>query len=540
MLTTALVALLVFVVLYVLRGLDDNRLTSWAWVFEVVSAPELYIALAAGLLVAWLALRLPEPGLVSLGVLSFAAASVFWREPEVIVDASRYFTQAKHLSTYGISYFLREWGVSIDAWTDLPVVPFFYGIGFKVFGESRAVVQVINTAMFSASVVMTARVGSMLWNREVGLTAGALLMAMPYLYTQVPLMLVDVPSMFFLLLALVSFVSAVRRGGMARSCFSSFALFLAIFSKYSLWLMLTVLLVAWAVLIVEEGNKAFKRGLAVFAVGGAMASILLVYKLDLISEQVRLLIQYQRPGLKKWTESFTSTFLFQIHTFVTAAALYSMWRAVRERDMRYAIILWLPALMFLMEVKRIRYLVPVFPMVALMAGYGLARLRNVELRRFIVSSAVISSFIIAAFGYLPFTSSLSLRNLMDAGRFINGTEATEVRVVTMDMKSQVNPAVAVPLLDIYTKKQIVYEYKVHTPPESLDVEKSPLRFTWRYKNPAYYLPDSRQNGEILAIISAHKPKTPEDYGILKIFDVNDRIFRFKTFVTLYQKTGESL
>jgi hypothetical protein len=105
-LTVALVALLVFVVLYVLRGLDDNRLTRWDWVFNVVSAPKLYIVLAAGILVAWLALKLPEPGPVALGVLSFVAASVFWREPEVIVDASRYFTQAKHLSTYGIVYFL--------------------------------------------------------------------------------------------------------------------------------------------------------------------------------------------------------------------------------------------------------------------------------------------------------------------------------------------------------------------------------------------------------------------------------------------------
>jgi hypothetical protein len=539
-LTVALLALLVFVALYVLRSLDDNRLTSWAWVFNVVSAPKIYLALAGGIVVAWLALRLPEPGQAALGVLSFAAASVFWREPEAIVDASRYFTQAKHLSTYGASYFLREWGVSIEAWTDLPAVPFIYGIGFKVFGESRAVVQAINSAMFSASVVMTVRLGGALWNREVGLTAGAFLMAMPYLYTQVPLMLVDVPSMFFLLLALLSFVSAVRNGGLARSGISALALFLALFSKFSLWLMLTVLLVAWTVLIVTDGSKAFKRGLAVFAVGVALACVPAVYKFDVISEQVRLLIEYQRPGLQRWTESFTSTFLFQIHPFVTAAALYSVWRAVRERDLKYAVVLWLPALMLFMEIKRIRYLVPVFPMVALMAGYGLAQLRSMELRRFAVSSAVISSFIIAVFGYLPFISSLSISNLMDAGRFINSVEASRVRVVTMDMKSQVNPAVAVPLMDIYTEKQIVYEYKGHTPPESLDVDKSPLRFTWRYENPAYYRANSPEKDEILAIVSTERPKTPEGYEITRVFDINDGIFRFRTFVTLYRQKAGSL
>jgi hypothetical protein len=193
-----------------------------------------------------------------------------------------------------------------------------------------------------------------------------------------------------------------------------------------------------------------------------------------------------------------------------------------------------------MEIKRIRYLVPVFPMVALMAGYGLARVRNVELRRFVVSAAVISSVIIAVFGYLPFISSLSLRNLMDAGRFINNVEAPRVRVVTTDMKSQINPAVAAPLIDIYTKKEIVYEYEGHTPPESLDVEKSPLRFTWRYENPAYYQADRPVKDEILAIISSERPKTPEGHEIKRIFDTHDGIFRFRTFVTLYQKTGKGL
>jgi 4-amino-4-deoxy-L-arabinose transferase-like glycosyltransferase len=294
-LTAVLIALLVFVVLYVLRGLDDNRLTSWAWVFNVVSAPKLYIVLTGGIVLSWLALRLPEPGPVSLGVLSFAAASVFWREPEVIVDASRYFTQAKHLGTYGTAYFLREWGVGIDAWTDLPVVPFIYGLGFKVFGESRAVVQAINTAMFSATVVMTARLGSALWSREAGLMAGALLMAMPYLYTQVPLMLVDVPSMFFLMLALLSFVSAVRGGGMARSGVSALVLFLTVFSKFSLWLMLTVIVAAWAVLIVEEGRTAFKRGLAVFALGGAMACTVSYFRYTRLLLRL-LFIRYGGPS----------------------------------------------------------------------------------------------------------------------------------------------------------------------------------------------------------------------------------------------------
>lgn len=536
----ALLSLLAFAVLYSLRSLDDNRLTSWAWVFNAVSATRVYLVLSVGVLLAWLSLRLPEPGPIALGFLSFAVATVFWREPEVIVDASRYFTQAKHLGLYGAGYFLKEWGRGIDAWTDLPLVPFLYGLGFRAFGESRVVVQAITTAMFSGTVMLTVAIGRKLWNRDAGLSAGALLMAMPYLYTQVPLMLVDVPSMFFLALALYTFILAVKRGGAAYAGAAAVSVFCVIFSKYSLWLMLSVLCAAWAVLLLEEPRAALKRGLAVFAVAASLAGAFALYKLDVILEQISLLLEYQRPGLGRWGESFTSTFFFQIHPFVTLGALYSVYRAAKDRNFRYLIVLILPALLLLMGVRRIRYIMPAFPMIALMASYGLARLGSAELRRFVVSAAAISSVAVAAMAYLPFISGMSMQNLKDAGSFVNSLEAGSVRVATMPMESRVNPAVAVPLLDIFVEKDIVYEQKAHSPPESMRVETSPLRFTWRYKNPPYYRAEDAEEAEILAFISDKRPETPEGYEIAGIFDRYDGLFRFKTFVTVYRKEDREL
>ncbi len=533
----AILALLVFASLYFLRGFDDNRLTSWDWVFRSVSVAKAYVAVAVGILIAWAALRLPEPGTATLGLISFAIGVLFWREPEVIVDVSRYFTQAKYLSTYGPGYFVREWGSGIDAWTDLPAIPFIYGVGFKVFGESRLVVQAITTSMFAATVVMTSRLGSALWNREVGLSAGALMMAVPYLYTQVPLMLVDVPSMFFLLLALYSFISAVKTGGAVRTVFAALAIFIAFFSKYSLWPMLSVLAVAWAVFMREDEDRGrtFRRGGAVFALCLLLVGVVVFFKFGFIEKQVKLLLEYQRPGLKRWTESFTSTFLFQIHPFLTAGAIYSIWRAVRKRDLRCAIIFWLPALVFLMEIKRIRYIVPVVPMFALMAGYGFNKLKDAELRRFAISSAVVASVAIAAFAYLPFLRSLSMVNIVDAGSYINGLGADRVRVFTMEMKSQVNPAVSVPILDLYTNKEIIYSAEDNEPPESVTIETSPLRFTWRYRNPPYYEKNVSAGPDIVVIISDERPETPKGYQINKIFDKSDEIFRFRTLVTIYQK-----
>lgn len=530
--------MLLFAALFTLRSLDDNRLVRWDWVFNTVSATWIYAALTGGVLLAWAASRLPAPRPALLGVLSFIICALFWRTPEAIVDASRYFTQAKHLELYGVGFFLAEWGGQIGAWTDLPLMPFVYGLAFKVFGESRIVTQVITTVMFSATVVLTARIGKELWDETVGLAAGALLMAVPYLYTQVPLMLVDVPSMFFLTLALYTVILALRRGG-AAIFIASVAVFFVVFSKYSLWLMLSVLVVTFLVLLKEAPGAVLRRGGGIFLLGAVLAGGLLLYKMDVVAQQIRFLIEYQRPGLGRWSESFTSTFLFHVHPFVTAAALYSAYRAARKKDLKYLVVLWLPALMLLMGIRRIRYLVPVFPMLCLMAGYGLAGIRAAELRRFVVSVAVVFSVVLATLAYLPFLSGLSMSNLTDAGEFLDGMESPKVRVVTLSMDSDVNPAIAVPLLDIFTEKEIAYEQAGHEPPDSVDLEKLPLRFTWEHETPPYYLagPDGE---DVIAVISDRPPQVPDGYVEVGVFDRYDGIFRFRTFVTVYSRAAQEL
>ena len=135
-------------VLYLTRHLDDNRLTSWNWAFNGVAPSRFLVVVIAVLLFAWLLSRCSfyEKGKpLVLFVISFVMAAAFWSEPEVIVDSARYFTQAKHLEVYGVTYFAEQWGKSIFAWTDLPLVPFLYGLMFKFFGEHRILIQALNT-----------------------------------------------------------------------------------------------------------------------------------------------------------------------------------------------------------------------------------------------------------------------------------------------------------------------------------------------------------------------------------------------------------
>lgn len=572
--------------------MDDNRLTSWQWVFDGVSAGNIFLILVLGVIFllvfsnllenlfygvrkpdlsiggTFLSRRLPA---IFLFLFSFVTAVFFWNAPEVIVDTSRYFTQAKHLEVYGIGYFVKEWGKNIMSWTDLPLVPFFYGLIFNFFGESRLHIQIFTTFLFSMTVVLTYLIGKDLWDEDTGFYGGALLLGIPYLLIQVPLMLVDVPTMFFLTFSVFALIKSLRSNGLGMMVLSSFALFLAFFSKYSTWPMLSVLVVIFLVYLKKnshppipplvrrgegrinrpgeyEHRAVLYRAASILSMALLLIGVVIFFKYDVFSEQIRLLMSYQEPGLKRWGESFISTFFFQIHPFITISALYSVWVAYKKRDSRYMIISWLIVLLILFQVKRIRYIIPLFPMVTLMASYGLQQIRDREIRRFFVLCILLSSLTVAAFAYLPFTQKMSAVNLKDAGEFLDTIDEGNVEVFTLpQQESLLNPAVAVPLLDLFTKKRIIYRNVSTFSHGREETEKSPLRFTWEYKNPEYYAGnDNPLKDTAVAVIASepggilpyHVMQRIKDYRLAKVFRTYEGVFQYKTVVTVYRPAGK--
>ncbi len=547
----SLLTIAVFVLLFVFRSIDDNRLTSWQWVFDINNAPKIYLALLAAIAASYFMCKISLPERYNVGflfVFSFLVSVFFYKEPEVIVDSSRYFTQAKHMKMFGVGYFLQEWGRGISAWTDMPFVPFLYGLIFKFFGESRVYIQLFNTMLFSMTIVLTYFIGKTLWDESVGFYAGMLMLGIPYLFSQVPLMLVDVPSMFFLILAVFAFIKVLDRGSLW-IIFSALAIFAAFFSKYSAWMMLSVLIVILFVYMFQHITPDSKprtlylyRGLTALAVSALLITVVLWYKFDVFSEQIRFLIDYQKPGLRRWGESFASTFLFQIHPFITIAALYSVYAAFKKKDLKYLIVVWLPALVVLMQIRRIRYIIMAFPMLALAASYGMQRIKDRNVKRFVVSCIVSFSIVVAGFAYLPFMLKMSVVNLKDAGEFLNSLDIKTAEVITLPAAdSPVNPAVSAPLIDLFTSKKILYHYEPLTFP-NIEIEKSPLRFTWEYKNPGYY--EEQADADALVVISGgleidvpfHIKERIKRYSSFRAFHSSDDIFRHQTLVTIYYNT----
>ena len=545
-LLVSLLTLTVFAALFVFRFLDDNRLTSWHWAFDQSDIRILVLALSAGLAGAYAASGVSVPVRAQgpmLFVSALAATALFWQVPEVIVDAGRYFTQAKYLELYGPGFFVREWGREIGAWTDLPLLPFLHGVVFTLFGETRMAIQAFTGLLFAGTVFLTWLIGKTLWDETVGGSAAALLFAMPYLLVQPALMLVDVPTMFFLTLAIFTTLKAVREGGIGLLSAAA-AITLALLSKYSTWLMLSIVPVI-VLTHFDCGRRIVLRRAAVIALATLVpAGALLLLKFDVVAAQLKLLWTYQLPGLARWEESYTSTFLFQIHPFVTAAALCGFGAAFVRRDSKFAVVSWMLLVLAVLGVKRARYILIALPMFALMAGYALREVTDGRMRRFIVSCAIVSSLVTAVFGYLPLLKRTSAVNLLAAGEYLNGMTGEVVEVYTLPQpRSVINPAVAVPILDLFTAKQIIYPGNGMAPPSPEVIATSPLRFTWEYDTPSYFRPgpDSSPTSTVAVITSYRNQPLPErisariaGFRLSREFATSDGIFRFTTLVRVYR------
>lgn len=534
--------------LYIFRSFDDNRLASWSWVFADFSPLKLFAMLAAGMLVAYAISRISLPARTSiylLAIASFLLGSFFWRQPEIILDASRYIVQAKYIELHGPGYFLKEWGQTVPAWTDMPLVPFVYGIVFHVFGETKLGIQVVTSLLFSGTVVLTYLIGRTLWNENIGLSAGALLLGIPYLFTQVPLFMVDIATMFFLTLAVFAIIKAVDTGYMAHCILASAAITLALLTKYSNWLVFGVMPFIFLGYF-RRGWKALAReGAIIAAAVFIFMGIFLGMYSDVISEQLRLLRTYQVPALGGWSESYVSTFFFQVHPIISLAAIFAACRALAKRDIKFLIVCSLVLIVLLLGVKRIRYLMVIFPMLTLTSAYGLESLKNAKIKRFVVSCTAISAILIAAFAYLPFLERTSAVNIKQAGEFLDSIAVNNVRVYVQPQSgSSINPAVTVPILDLYTKRKLFYQEAGDPPDVVGSIDKLPLRWTWELSSPQYLTANpgtGDQPGAIVIIqgtvnqpLPAHISEKLVYYHLSKEFNVSDGIFKFQTIVRIFQ------
>lgn len=540
-----LAAAALFPLLAVLRHLDDNSLTSWAWTLagrDLVGLWLLHLAVvvsAAFLSRGTVPPRLRLPAVV---LAAFAAGISLVGEPEAVIDASRYFVQAKHFALFGPAAFLRDWGGALSAWTDLPLAPFLYGAVFRLFGENRLPQQVFTAGLFALSALATARIGALLWGGRTGERGALLLLAIPCLLVQVPLLLTDVPAMAAVTLALWALLALLSRGGVSRFAAAASAIAATLLVKYSTWVLFGGAVGLVLLLEAVRGNRAGAARGALAAAAGALAPALFALaKPELVERQLALLSGFQWEGLRRWVESYPSTFLFQAHPLLAAAGLLALWRGWRERDCRVLVVAALPLVLLALGVRRTRYLLPAFPLLALLAARGLEALPG-RARRFAVLAAVGYSLVMVLAVNLPFLQWVNTANLMAAGRFLDERGVTAVEVAVQSAPAvTVNPEIAVPLLDYHTRARVLAPDPAPDRPPEEELRVSSFRFSWERPLAPWYRTDGLSPPGAAQVLITGAPDAPLPGELaLRIRGrlpdavfARDAVFRYRTLVSVW-------
>lgn len=533
--------------LYLARALDSNSLSSWRWVLNqgnigAIILCTLLAALGAAVL-SWTAFFERRP-LFWLFTLSFLVSASLWGEPELLLDSGRYFLQAKQLSEQGWRYFAAQWGGEIQAWTDMPLGPLLYGLIFRLFGESREFVQLFNSLLFALAVVLTSLSARMVINRESAFAAGLLLLGIPYLLLQVPQLLVDIHALFFFSLALYTFLTGLIKGGKARGSAAAVSIVLAMLSKYSIWPMLLILPLLVAGFWRPDGLLRFRRAMAMVSLAGLLVGLILLPKLDLVKAQLALLAAYQRPALGVWQEGLFSTFFFQTQPLLTVFALLGLFEALRRGNGRL-LLLAVFMLCFFYQVQRSRYIIPLLPLLAMLAASGLQTLRFPETRRFVCWLGTGSALVMLHGASLPFFAKSGMSNIQQAGLFLDRLPASVVEVVTLPQPFSAAPTtIAIAQLDLFTRQKIIAPQAWTASPPPPAGGYHPLLFTWQIKKPRFYAPPlpgpARQDlplviisGSVIADSAAAAFGRPARPAVIRHFTAQAEVFRYQTFVSVF-------
>lgn len=465
------------------RVLDVNTLVSWQWTMGEEQPFRIVFLLLPLLAGAYFLSGVKGPA--SSRLLPAAAAALaalpFLSAPEPVIDAGRYFLQAKNVAQNGPLFFWQEWGTGVFAWTDLPLVPFVHGLWLAAWGERRIVSQLLSVLFFAGLVMLTSLFGAELWRKKTGERAGWLLLASPWLIFLAPALLVDIPAAFFLVGALLFTLRFLKKGGLPAAFPAVFFLSMALLTKYSLWLYLPVLLAAMvAGRPTRDGRpKTCGRALVVFLPALVLPLFFCFTHKESVVAQLRLLTSFQAAALAGWDEGFWSAFLFQLHPLVLLMAAGACVSAIRTREKAFSVCLAAILLVLFLPTNRLRYLAPLLPLVCLAAARGLEIIIAPDrVRRFAVQGAVATSLCVAFVAYVPFACGTAFMNITEAGRLLDKLPTEGGRLLVRNHTALVGPRALVPLVDMATAKTLCLEPDEGKVTGPASVCTSPLRFSW--------------------------------------------------------------
>jgi 4-amino-4-deoxy-L-arabinose transferase-like glycosyltransferase len=389
-----------------------------------------------------------------LFVASVVIAISLWSVPEINPDAVLWNYQARYVAENSIVSFLAGFGSVVTSSSGLPVPSLMFGIAYTLFGIHRYVIQALNSTLFGLITVLAYFVGKNVFDDErIGTYSGICFLSSPFILSQVPLMLVDVASSFFIVLGIYCFTVLVKTRKILWGAMSAVPFALALLSKLtSAFVLVPVMIVIFAVgLLRSKQRRMVGRNLGVFfllLVAAGLASLSyyariasMFYQADPFSVAISsvlhpVMLQYPSILERAVLKSLVLSVTIPLFVISLAGLLIGLYRHDKKQlGGIIVLIVWIviPTLLVFDPGtlnSAARWIMPTYPAYAIAGATLVAKIKDKQFRRMVLVAILIFSVTSAHVMYAYAWDQSVSRNLMYATDFLqqNTNANSSIRV----------------------------------------------------------------------------------------------------------------
>ncbi len=214
-------------------------------------------------------------------VLGIVSAFSFFFTVQTNPDFGLYQREAKYFVANGFIDFFNNWG-SFSCNFNFPVIAFFRGLFYSVFGEGKFAVLGLNLLFFTGTIYFLYQSTKKLFSKQIALISLILFSFSPYVITQTPLFLVDLGLTFFVVLTFYLNLVVIENNSWLISLLLGLVISLTALSKvFGLVYLLGLAVFSLVYLLAFNKKKAFKHIFIGWFIGAGLSLIYALSKKDL-------------------------------------------------------------------------------------------------------------------------------------------------------------------------------------------------------------------------------------------------------------------
>jgi len=473
-----LITIATFIIYYILITnslIDETILYSWAWIVNYFNISIFFVLLflicVISFFIAKINFKIKQLHfLIIIFLLAFSLSAFTWHLSNPNPDMAEFFGIAKYVEVNGVFGYLKDFGTNnlrgYRFYSFLPII----GVGFLIFGESPFVAHFITSILCAFIPVLVFLLSKRLFDKKIAFIASFFIISIPIMLIQSSMFLVDVPTIFFVLLALLSFHTFLVNNSFKKSLWyyplSIVTLLFAIGSKTSaiLFLFFSFLVIF---LIVKKSddfkiNHLSMKTLFMLGITFLIICIFVFLKFNFFLVQLPFdLTQANILGNPDIRVNSLSYF-FQIQPLIMFLFLASLVFFVLKPSLsKLFLLVWIFFPFIFLYDTTVRYMFPSFPAIAIAAAFMLSKFKK-PLVVFVVSVIFLSSTLSVIMGYVPLLKhEFYDNNIMLIADYTNKLNVNNAGVYMFynnsEYKNSPKTEIYGYMFDYYSSKRVYYD-----------------------------------------------------------------------------------